>query len=70
MADEVNQFPSLPRENSSRVDPPEVSPRDDSPDHGDHGTVTHTPLENLTSVITQDDLDHLRMTYTHSRPSS
>ena len=70
MANKVNQLPSSPRENPYRVDPPEVSSRDDSLDHGDHGTVTHTPLENLTSVIAQDDLDHLRMTYTHSRPSS
>ena len=58
MTDEVNQLPSSPRENPPRVDPPEVSPRDNFPDHGDHGTVTHTILENLTSVITQGDLDH------------
>ena len=63
MVDKVNQLPSSPRENPPTVDPPKVSLRDDSPDHGEHGMVTHTPLENLTSVITQGDLDHLRITY-------
>ena len=43
MADEVNQFPSLLRENSLKVDPPEVSPRDDSLGPGDHGTIIHSP---------------------------
>ena len=63
MANKVNQLPSSPRENPPRVDPPEVSPQDDSLDHEDHGTVTHTPLENFPSIITQGNLDHLRMTY-------
>ena len=37
MADEVNQLPSSPRENPPKVDPSEVSPKDDSLDNGDHG---------------------------------
>ena len=45
MADEVNQLPSSPRENPYKVDPHEVSSWDDFLDHGDHGTVTHTPLK-------------------------
>ena len=45
MTDEVNQLPSSPRESPHWVNPPEVSPQDDSPDHRDHGMVTQPPLK-------------------------
>ena len=60
MANEVNQLPSSPGKNPYRVDPSDASPPlDDFPNHDDDGMITHSPLENLTSAITQGDLDLL-----------
>ena len=57
MMDEVNNLPSLPRD-----DLPEESPlRDDSSIlGGDPEIDTRSPLEKEINTMTQDDLDHLR----------
>ncbi|GFS34046.1 hypothetical protein Acr_00g0031980 [Actinidia rufa] len=60
MTNEMNRLPSTSRENL-----PEASPLgNDSSNHGgDPGLVTHSPLDDLFSTMTQGDLDHLRKTY-------
>ena len=60
MIDKVNQLPSSPKK-----DPPEESPpRDISSDHmEDLGMNTCFPLGKEINVMTQNDLDHLRETY-------
>ncbi|GFZ00366.1 ankyrin repeat-containing 2B [Actinidia rufa] len=56
MTDEVNQLPSSPPEDSP--------PRDETYDHGeDPKMAIRTPLEKEFNVMTQDDLDRSRETY-------
>ena len=64
MTDDFNQLPDLPRE-----DPPKESPtRDDSYDHmEDPGMSTSSSLEKEINVITQDDLNCLRVKLLPSR---
>ena len=56
MANEVNQLPLPP--------PEESPPRDEPSHHGENPEIdTRSPLEKEFNVMTQGDLDHLRELY-------